>query len=761
MLVAATETVAQPEVRTLPRDTDGAGPVQLDDQAVLPIFTSGPPAQLTAWLADHEYGTCRVELESWLADNSSHQYYGEALFLYGYCAHLANEHELALATLAEAANEVELLADHAFYFAARSAFELEDYDSMVALTLSVPADSVFGPRAQFLRAQALRQSGQVIESVGVLQAFVDSYPNAYYIDQVELELAQGLSEIGELVRAADTFQRVATRYPGRDSEETAREALEDLLPTLPEELRDDYDIVEDEDFVARATTLFDRHRSEQVIELLDDELDRLGRGTPLGCEATYMVGRSYSKLRDHADAVPYYESVIDNGCEDEDLIVKSHYMAGRSLWNVGRDAEAIAHFQLLYTEHPNHTYADDAILYEARIEGSNGNDSQFLSLLEEQVNRFPDGDMLGDANWLLFQHEFDSGNYADAVAFADAVASQTGENSIYNHGRIAYFRARGLEISGDNEMAAVGYAAVANDFPLSYYALMAINRLMLLDSAAAQALVERLRGPESAEETATLTVESAQITEDEAFLRGILLLRLGLLELAQDQFDRLVSQYPNQDDLLWLVSYLYDRAGAYHISHDIPRRQITSFLTEYPTAETVEQWQIAYPQPFLDLVAEAAEERGISPYLIYAIMREESGFNPRAESWANARGLMQLMEGTAGDMADRVGMDTPSRSDLFEPEVAVTLGSEFLLRLADRYDHHPVLNIAGYNGGIGNVDRFIRENGDEPADLFVEDIPFSQTRDYTKRVLMTYWIYNWLYNEEAPIIEIPFELPER
>ena len=114
MLVAATETVAQPEVRTLPRDTDGAGPVQLDDQAVLPIFTSGPPAQLTAWLADHEYGTCRVELESWLADNSSHQYYGEALFLYGYCAHLANEHELALATLAEAANEVELLADHVF-----------------------------------------------------------------------------------------------------------------------------------------------------------------------------------------------------------------------------------------------------------------------------------------------------------------------------------------------------------------------------------------------------------------------------------------------------------------------------------------------------------------------------------------------------------------------------------------------------------------------------------------------------------------------
>lgn len=751
---------AQPEVRSLPRD-QGAGPTTLEPAALAPLFTEGPASQVAECLAQDEAARCQSELADWVVGHPGHPNLAEARFLLGYLAHEAGDDATAVAELSAAATAVAPLADLARYFASVSAYRMGDWDAAIALAEAVDLDSVYGPRARFLLGKSLRRAGRYLESATVLRQFVDTHPNAFYIAEVEIELARALEQLGDLEGAAHFYHRVSVRYPGSDEEEAADDALAAVLALLPESARATYERVDDEDLLVRATVLFDRHRSEQVIELLEDELDRLDRATPLGCQAAFLVAKSYRKLRRHSDSIPVFASIFEGGCPDEDIVVKALYLAGRALWNVDRDEEAADLFRRLYSEHESHSYADDAMLYEARIERANGHETAFLQRLEEQVRRFPQGDMLGDANWLLFEHDFSNGHYADAIAFADAVANQTGENSLYNRGRLAYFRARALELDGQRDAALDGYEAVALEVPLSYYALLAINRLLDRDSQRGSALLERLR-PDSADALdaggPSLVIEPAQVAEDDAFRSGLLLLRLGLLELAQQQFDRLTDTYPNQDNLLWLLSFLFDQAGAYHISHDIPRRRISAFLTAYPTAETLEHWRLAYPVPFGELVAEAAEERDLDPYLVYAIMREESGFNPRAESWANARGLMQLMERTAESMADRIGRRRVGRSDLFRPDVALELGSEYLSLLSQRYGGHPALVIAGYNGGEGNVDRWLGENGDLPLDRFVEEINYRQTRDYTKRVLMTYWIYRWLYDPDRPMLELPFDL---
>jgi soluble lytic murein transglycosylase len=352
----------------------------------------------------------------------------------------------------------------------------------------------------------------------------------------------------------------------------------------------------------------------------------------------------------------------------------------------------------------------------------------------------------------------DAGNYEAAIAFADAIAERTGENSLYTHGRLAYFRATALQETGDSPSAIEGYTAVAREAPLSYYALLALNRLDSLDPSRTEALIGELRLTVATAELESIEVQPPELVEDDTFRRGILLLRLGLLDLARHQFDELVDQNPNDDGLLWIVTFLFDRAGAFHISHNIPRRRIASFLTAYPDTSTWDQWLLAYPTPFLVEVNEAAEERSLDPFLIYAIMREESGFNPRAESFANARGLMQLMLPTARDMARRAGVREPRERHLFRPATSIALGSEYLSLLSERYGRHPALTIAGYNGGQGNMDRWLRDLGDLPLDRFVEEIPYRQTRDYAKRVLMTYWIYRWLY-AEAPVVALSFDLP--
>ena len=759
-LGCAASTSAQPtDVRSLERDA-AAGPVMLDSAAVAPLFSEGAPAEAAAQLARSEARAAVSALQSWLEANEAHEHASAARFLYGYGLYEAERYEEALPALERSAAELHILADHSNWFAARAAFELERWEEVIRFALAVPEDSIYAPRSTFLRGRAMRRANQSHEAVRVLQTFVNAYPSAWYIAKAELELARAMVDIGDLEGAAEWLSRVSVRYPGSDEEEAAERELRRVLDDLPDEVAERYGRMSDDDLVARATALFGRHRSQQVIDLLEDELERLDPSTPLGCQAAWLVGKSYSKMRQHADAVPHYQAIIASSCSDVDTRVRALYTAGRSLWNVERDAEAVDHFTRLYNDYATHTYADDAMLYVARIHRSNGDEVAALSILEEQIRRFPEGDMLGDANWLLFEHEFGAGNYDTAAAFAEALGPRTGETGLNNRGRLAYFRARALELDGFAAQAATAFGAVVRDYPMTYYGLLAANRVAALDAAMSAELLAELRaGGASEAATEGVRVEPGEVADSLPFQRGLLLLRLGLLDLAQSQFNKLTAAYPHQESVLWLVTWLFDRVGAYHLSHDIPRRQIETFMASYPTSESLEHWHLAYPTPFNDDVVEEASERSLDPWLVYAIMREESGFNPRVESWANARGLMQLMEGTAQDMADRVGRSRLRTRDLFRPEVAIELGTEYLRTLANRYDDHPALTIAGYNGGIGNVDRFIRQNGRMPLDQFVEEIPYRQTRDYTKRVLMSMWIYHWLYDESAPVVALDFAVP--
>jgi soluble lytic murein transglycosylase len=135
-------------------------------------------------------------------------------------------------------------------------------------------------------------------------------------------------------------------------------------------------------------------------------------------------------------------------------------------------------------------------------------------------------------------------------------------------------------------------------------------------------------------------------------------------------------------------------------------------------------------------------------------MREESSFYPRAESFANALGLTQMMTRTA----QRFAKWPVTREALFDPDKNVEIGSHFLAFLLEHYDGTVPLVISGYNAGEGGVDRWLRERGNLELDEFIETIPFDETRGYTKRVLSSYLTYAWLYQSDKPVPPINFTL---
>lgn len=161
--------------------------------------------------------------------------------------------------------------------------------------------------------------------------------------------------------------------------------------------------------------------------------------------------------------------------------------------------------------------------------------------------------------------------------------------------------------------------------------------------------------------------------------------------------------------------------------------------------------ELYYPLDFLETVVAAARRESLDPYLVLAMIRQESAFDARAESRAGARGLLQLMPATGREVAGKLGLAfTPAR--LWEPEVNLRLGTRYFGQVMEMFGGDAQLALAGYNGGPYRIRRLVREAGATERDRFLEGLPVTESRRYVKRILLLADSYRRLYGDlTAPV----------
>ncbi|MDN3567927.1 lytic transglycosylase domain-containing protein [Paeniroseomonas aquatica] len=297
-----------------------------------------------------------------------------------------------------------------------------------------------------------------------------------------------------------------------------------------------------------------------------------------------------------------------------------------------------------------------------------------------------------------------------------------GSRSVITRARSLYWQGRALAARGDAAGARRRWAAAA-EFPLAFYGQLAALALGE-DGAALSARIARTPGPAvparqadafAAKELARLVLALADIGETRR-ARPFL---LRLEELAPDPAEkalaaRLGARIGRPDHAVWVVR----RAGA-----------SGAMLLE-------EGWPAPYPAPAF----------GPEAALVNAITRQESNFDPEAVSPANARGLMQLLPGTAQQVARRIGAPYAVGLLTQDPGLNMRLGAAYLEQLIGRFGGALPFAIAGYNAGPGRVDEWLGTNGDPrtgavPMLDWMELIPFGETRNYVQRVVENMTIY--------------------
>jgi soluble lytic murein transglycosylase len=673
-------------------------------------------------------------------------------FARGYFAFRAGQHHRSLSELGTVAEAGGHFTDLAHFYAAKSAWEAREYGFVVDHALKVDPKGAHHRQASLLLGRGLIKLGQNDQGRRALRAYIGRFSTTDGAVPARLDLAKEHERLGETSKAAQYFSDIIDYHPlSRDLRE-ARQGLERLMSKLSAQERSlvKTSSSSPDRIVARAHVLFGAHRSQAVVDDLEGYLKKgvFADNEGKRCEALYLVARSLTKLRKHEAGESHYAKLV-SGCRTSSYHVKALYLSGKGLWNRDDARGALARFRNLASTYPDHSYADDVLYFSARIHEKAGRWKEAETLLSRQTKLYPRGDMADDAHWLRVRRWIKQGKHRDVIDYVSATDS-LGVDDQYSRGRLKYFRARSQEQLGLVKKAKESYAEVVRQYPMTYYALMALQRLgpsrSPLAGAKKRSSNHWIEPPIAGGPVSALPAASASLDFGPVLDRVAVLSACGLSGLARQELAawRRVARPGSYD--AWQVAAALHKVGSYTQSHDIPRREIGTWIQGYPGSDR-SRWDISFPQPFRGTVRKWAESRGLPMAIIYAIMREESGFSASIESWANAKGLMQLMDKTAARIARKDGLAGEVGRSIFLPDTNIRLGSAYLQELSSQSDAHPVVMAAAYNGGWGNVSGWLGNAKSNDLDLWIEDIPFGQTRNYAKRVVTSFWIYSWLLHE--------------
>lgn len=160
--------------------------------------------------------------------------------------------------------------------------------------------------------------------------------------------------------------------------------------------------------------------------------------------------------------------------------------------------------------------------------------------------------------------------------------------------------------------------------------------------------------------------------------------------------------------------------------------------------------RIVYPLKFGEIIEQRAKEYNLDPYLVYALIYVESHYDPNAQSHKDAKGLMQITPATGRWAAENLGIKDFNEDMLYEPEINIRIGCWYLYNLTREFgssdrESSVVLMLAAYNGGSGNVHKWLNDRQYSYTGVALDEIPFKETREYVEKVLKNYKIYKWLY----------------
>ena len=628
------------------------------------------------------------------------------------------------------------LADYTAYLTAQAYLQgnqLPSAEPILATFIQKYPDSIFVPQIPVLEANLFIQEGDPQAALGVLNAH-RSEPIAGKADFL-FALASANRMAGNATLAQQLYTHVYLDYPLSNEATQARAQLIstgaiDTMPASQRRRRADalysahrYSEAEEEyRSLAKSPSFNDAARNSMLVAaaacqwklhtLNRDELDRLpDTSDEAGARRLYLL---MELARDKNDTET-----------QQSIVTQMESRFPTSPW-LAEALDSSGNMYLLSKDYPT------AIRYYSDLS------TRFPESCESP-HTGPCSNYAPSVHWRAAWLNYRLGNYADAARMMDEQLTR------YAGGQevpaALYWRARLYADQDHNPaMAAKYYRTLTRVYRHYYYADLAEQRLAQMgltdsDAPTGSAVLDALQ-PEEVPELSDDVPD-----QDPHLVKARLLANAGLNEYIAPE----IQAADGADEWGSLAeAQIYASYGEAWRAMHLMKRAIPYYTSAPIDAIPLAYWRILFPENYWPIIKEYSAQNGLDPYMVASLIRQESEFNPGAISYANAWGLMQLLPSVGRDLARHEGIRHFDTRDLLDPATNIHLGCIYLRQMLDKFGGRAEYAFAAYNAGDNRVEDWQSAGQFHDMDVFVESIPFTQTRDYVQAIMRNESIYRAL-----------------
>jgi soluble lytic murein transglycosylase len=660
---------------------------------------------------------------------------------------------------------------------ARVRYEAHDYAGAASLLNGeeFAKQTRIGDYALWLRGDALEKAGRRAEARAALEQLARDYPDSLRARDATLHAAQLLAqdnqaaavpaEVKKLADAddADALLLTAKAYEQGGEQLKALAAYRRLYFRAPVSSADDAEAVAAfsrlgstqapataEESATRAEKLFKAKRYADADAAYEDSFARFPE-TRMP-QAQLERGVAAFDARRAPDAIQTLSAVPASAGETraEALNYLAQTYARSKQWDAARST-----VEEMRRAFPKSEWTERALAAAAQAARDAKDQTDALYFDRAAVAQFPGEPEVAGAQFDIAWSAHDAKNFAESSRLLIEHLAEYADRNTDNRGKAGYWAARDSERAGKLAEARAIYEAMLARYGANWYGYLSQQRLDQLkktganvpatafapDSPVARA-VENLKPVSVAEETAGPN-EATRLVKAEQLSAA------AWDDAAHAELDKALESAPTSPALNLAKAKLYRARGDNVQALNVLKRSFPDYSQMQPEELTRDEWDVFYPLAYWDAISQESRARSLDPYTVAGLIRQESVFNPRAVSGANAYGLMQLLPSTAQLTAKRYGVDDPITTEtlLSNPRLNIRLGTSYLREQLDKYGRIEYV-AAAYNAGPGRVVEW-RASLPLQIDEWAEAIPFKETRGYVQGVVRNTLQYRRLYDEQG------------
>jgi soluble lytic murein transglycosylase len=588
-----------------------------------------------------------------------------------------------------------------------------------AVVASQP-EGALAAAAALAQGEAAELAGDHREAAGIYRRLAAD--ERLVTEEVLSRLGRAALAAGDRKTAAEAYLRVYYEFALTDAATAAASHIESLRDQI---VRTGYKAD-----LGRAAMLFGARRYAEARSGFQD-VRREARGDDLEL-AELRIAESDFYLRRYAAARDGLKPHLDRASRKAEA--RFFYLS--ALRELGRHDEFVTLTRQLVSDFPTSSWAEEALNNLGTHYILQDDDRAAAAVFAELYDKFPTGERAERAAWKAGWWAYRNEDVAGTIALFES-AAEAFPRSNYRPSYL-YWAARAHARLGARDRAIARYQLVHDDYGNSYYGRLASKHLTRRSRTAAadQPIPASRQVPEPA---ATPPPTAAGIR---------LLLAHGMYDDALAELQYAQRRWGSSPVIEATMAWAYHKKGELRRAIGLMRRAYPQSLTADGHELPVEIRQVLFPLVYWDLIRKHAKARGLDPYVVAALIGQESTFDPRARSVANAWGLMQVVPATGRRLARSLRIRPFRTSSLTNPEINIRLGTLYFSQLAERFGGTHFA-LASYNAGENRVVRWKAERANMDQDEFIDDIPFPETQNYVKRILGTAEDYRRLYGVDG------------